>query len=374
MPAPFNSIVRSLPFLVPFVAPEALERSLGRPMVLRLGANESNFGCSPKAREAMAKSLDRIGWYNDPDGYELREELARFHQVSIENVVLGAGLDDLLSLCARVFLDPGDRVVNSIGGYPTFNYAARGVGAELDLVPYLNDRVDLEGLAIVAREVGAKLVYVANPDNPSGSWHTTSGIEALIEALPPECVLLLDEAYCDFAPEDAIPPITPADERVIRLRTFSKAHGMAGARIGYAIASAEIIANFNKIRMHFAVNRTAQIGALASLHDFSFVNSVVPEVSEGRKEYAMLANELELESLPSATNFVCIDMGSFELAKLTLESLLQRGVFVRMPGAEPLNRCIRVTVGTAKEREVFGQYFTEVVTALRERDIVSGKW
>jgi len=364
--APFNSIVRNLPYVTPFVAPEALERSLGRPMELRLGANESNFGISPKAHEAMAKSLDRIGWYGDPDSYELREELAKIHRVSREDIVVGPGLDDLLGLCAHTFLEPGDRAVNSLGGYPTFNYVAKGIGAELDLVPYQNDRVDLEGLAMVARDRAAKLVYIANPDNPSGTWHTTAGIAALVESLPPDCILLLDEAYCDFAPEEAIPPINPADERVIRLRTFSKAHGMAGARIGYAIASAEIIANFNKIRMHFAVNRVAQIGALASLRDSAFIKLVVQEVSEGRKEYAMLAKELGLKSLPSATNFVCIDMGSFELAKTTLESLLQRGVFIRMPGAEPLNRCIRVTVGTAKERELFGQHFTDVVSGLRE--------
>ena len=334
-------------------------------MELRLGANESNFGISPKAKEAMAASLDRVGWYCDPEGYELREALADIHAVTRENVVLGAGLDDLLGLCARTFLEPGDRVVNSLGGYPTFNYVAKGVGAELDLVPYQNDRIDLEGLALVAREVGAKLIYLANPDNPSGTWHTTTGIQALIESLPSDCILLLDEAYSDFAPESALPPIEPAEERVIRLRTFSKGHGMAGARIGYAIASAEIIANFNKIRMHFGVNRIAQIGALASLRDTGFLRTVVQEVEEGRKEYAILATELGLNTLPSSTNFVSIDMGSFERAKLTLESLLQRGVFIRMPGAEPLNRCIRVTVGSAPEREAFGQHLTDVVQGLQ---------
>lgn len=347
--------------MVPFMAPEALERLLGRPMELRLGANESNFGVSPFAAEEMVKAMEKIGWYCDPECFELREELAFLHGVTRENIVVGSGLDDVLSLCARCFLDPGDHAVNSLGGYPTFNYGVQGAGGVLDLVPYKNDRTDLLGLCEVARSVGAKLLFVANPDNPSGTWHSAAAIAELIENLPPECILLLDEAYSDFAPPEAIPQINVADERVIRLRTFSKAHGMAGARVGYAIASAEIIASFNKIRMHFGVNLVGQTGALASLRDPGFILGVINEVERGRTEYHMLAASHGLETLPSATNFVAIDMGSFEKAKATLDAMLKRGVFIRMPGAAPLNRCIRVTVGTESERKRFGEEFATVL-------------
>jgi histidinol-phosphate aminotransferase len=357
----FSSIVNNLPFMVPFMAPEALERLLGRPMELRLGANESNFGVSPLAKEAMTKALERIGWYCDPECFELREELAAVHGVTRENVLVGSGLDDVLSLCARTFLDPGDHAVNSLGGYPTFNYGVQGAGGALDLVPYKNDRVDLLGLVEVAKTVGAKLLFVANPDNPSGTWHSPSAIAELVENLPPECILLLDEAYVDFAPTSSLPPIDVADDRVIRLRTFSKAHGLAGARVGYAIASAEIVASFNKIRMHFGVNLVAQAGALASLRDPAFLAAVVKEVERGREDYKALATLHDLKTLPSATNFVAIDMGSFERAKATLDAMLKRGVFIRMPGAEPLNRCIRVTVGTESERSRFAEEFAAVI-------------
>jgi histidinol-phosphate aminotransferase len=346
---------------VPFVAPEALERQLGGPFRVRLGANESSFGPSPKACEAMRAALDRLGWYGDPESHELRERLAHIHSVSKENIVVGPGADDLLSLCARTFIEPGQSAVNSLGGYPTFNYVVQGVGGNLHLVPYLHDRVDIHALAEMACGTGANVVYMANPDNPSGTWHSSEGIARLLEALPAGCVLLLDEAYSDFAPLEAIPPIEAADTRIIRIRTFSKAHGMAGARIGYAIASAEVIASFNKIRMHFAVNRVAQAGALASLEDAEFIEHVVAETLRGREEYIQMAADAGLTTLPSATNFVSIDLGSFEAAKAAVDGLLQEGVFVRMPGAAPLNRCVRITIGTPQEREILRGAFEGVV-------------
>jgi histidinol-phosphate aminotransferase len=173
---------------------------------------------------------------------------------------------------------------------------------------------------------------------------------------------VLDEAYVEFAPSGSVPSTAAEDPRLIRLRTFSKAHGMAGARIGYAIAPVETVRTFDKIRHHFGVNRLAQEGALASLGDPEFVACVVREVEEGRRDYERLAAELGLAALPSATNFVAIDMGSFERAKATLETLLQREVvFIRMPGVPPLNRCIRVTVGTRLEREAFAEALRRVL-------------
>jgi histidinol-phosphate aminotransferase len=357
----FSSIIQSLPALIPFMAPEALERSLGRPMHLRLGANESNFGISPHAAEAMKKAIERVGWYCDPENFELREALAQTHGVTRDNILVSAGLDDVLSLIARAFLNPGDYVVNSLGGYPTFNYGVQGAGGKIEFVPYRDDHVDLDGLAEAAHRISAKLAFVANPDNPSGAWHPAEKLQGLSNDLPKGCVLLLDEAYYDFAPKDAIPPIDQENRCTIRLRTFSKAHGLAGARVGYAIAHEDTIGAINKIRMHFGVNLVAQAGALASLRDPYFVSQVVDQVSQGRKDYYAMAENLGLKSIPSATNFVTIDMGSFERAKNTLSSLLQNGVFIRMPGAAPLNRCIRVTVGTPAERTRLAEEFARVV-------------
>ncbi len=358
---PFTRLVRSLPETVPFVGPETLERRGGVVFKVRLGANESAFGISPKAREAMREAVERVSWYNDPDNYEIRAELAAFHGVPLANVGIGSGIDDLLGLVVRLFMEQGETAVTSLGAYPTFNYHVTGFGNRSHFVPYRDDRNDLEALGEAAVETGARLVYLSNPDNPAGTWHTSGDLQTFVDRLPSGCILILDEAYIEFAPAETAPPLDPADPRVIRMRTFSKVYGMAGARIGYAIAAAETIAAFEKVRHHFGVNRIAQAGALASLGDPDFVERVVKAVAEGRQDYEALGHELGLPTLPSATNFVSFDAGDVKRAERMMEALLERGAFVRKPGAPPLDRCFRVTVGTGPEREAFGEILRDVV-------------
>jgi histidinol-phosphate aminotransferase len=308
----------------------------------------------------MRSALERVAHYGDPESAALREALATRHGVSPRNIVVGSGIDDLLGLAVRAFVDPGASAVTSLGGYPTFNYHVVGFGGALSLVPYRDDANDLEALAQTARHVGARVVYLANPDNPTGTWHTAQAIQSFIDRLPPDGLLLLDEAYIEYAPEGTAPAIDVSDGRVLRLRTFSKAHGMAGARIGYGIATADTIAAFDKIRHHFGVNAIAQAGALASLADQAHVDRVVACVADGRRDYEELASGLGLATLPSATNFVAIDVGGAERARSLLAALQQRDVFVRMPGAAPLDRCIRVTVAAPEDRAEFGRIFREV--------------
>jgi histidinol-phosphate aminotransferase len=360
-------LVAELPATVPFVAPEALERGSGRPFRLRLGANESTFGPSPRAKEAMRAAVDRVNYYADPECYELRAALATFHGIDMEHVVVASGIDELLGLVVRAFLDHGEAAVTSLGAYPTFNYHVAGFGGQLERVPYAHDRNDLDALADAAHTSHARLVYLANPDNPSGSWYSARDVLAFVERLPADCLLLLDEAYAEFAPADALLPDDEPDPRVIRMRTFSKAYGMAGARIGYAIATPETIAAFDKIRLHFGVNLVAQAGALASLGDTEFLSSVIEAVAAGRDEYAALAKEQGLTTLPSATNFVTIDVAGPERARALVAALAERGVFIRMPGAPPLDRCVRVTVGTPPERALFAEILREVWPAVASR-------
>jgi histidinol-phosphate aminotransferase len=361
----YARILAGLPSVVPFVAPEALERRIGKPLRVRVGANESAFGPSPNAVEAMARAAARVNWYNDPEAFELRSAIAEKHGVALGNVVLGAGIDDLLGLIVRAFVDRGDPVVMSQGAYPTFAFHVNGFAGRLATPPYRDFRNDAEALGEAARREGARLVYLSNPDNPTGSWLAAAAQIRLIEALPPGCLLVLDEAYSDFAPAEAIPALDPEDPRVIRLRTFSKAHGMAGARIGYAIAPLDTIQAFDKIRHHFGVNRVAQEGALASLGDSGFIAEVRRLVEAGRRDYAALAEELGFRALPSATNFVAIDVGSGDRGRTILQRLLeQENVFIRMPGLAPLDRCIRVTVGTEQERRDFADAFRRVIAGL----------
>jgi histidinol-phosphate aminotransferase len=353
-------LVRSLPSKAPFVGPEALERASGRRFTLRLGANESAFGPSPRAAQAMRDAVERIAWYADPEAFALREAIAAHTGAPLDHIVVGAGIDELLGVAVRLLMEPGSCAIASLGSYPTFAFHVAGFGGALDLPAYANDRNDLDALAQAVRRAHASLVYLANPDNPSGSWHSGAAVAAFLDSLPAHCTLLLDEAYIEFAPPEALTQIPFDHPRLMRFRTFSKAYGMAGARIGYAIAAPPTIRALDRIRLHFGVNLIAQAGAQAALADQAYLKSVVEEVARGREQVAALARDMGLTALPSATNFVAIDVGDATRARATVAALANSGVFIRMPGAAPLDQCIRVTVGTRENREAFARIFREV--------------
>ena len=357
-------LAASLPATVPFVGPETQERALGRPFAARLGANESVFGPSPKALAAMRDAAADAWMYGDPEVHDLRAALAAHHGIDAETIVVGEGIDGLLGYLVRLLVAPGDPVVTSAGAYPTFAYHVAGFGGVLHPVPYAGDHEDPDALAAKAHDVGARLVYLANPDNPMGSWHEAEAIARMLDALPPDCVLCLDEAYADLAPPEAIPPLDTADARVIRMRTFSKAHGLAGLRVGYAIGEAGLIAAFDRVRNHFGLGRVAQAGALAALADTGWLAEVQARVAQSRDAIAGIAREGGLVPLPSAANFVAVDCGrDGAFAGAVLRGLILRGVFVRMPGVAPLDRCIRISCGAAADMDALRAALPE---ALRE--------
>ena len=179
MTAPLTPLVAGLPATVPFVGPESQERDRGRPFKARIGANESVFGPSPLAVEAMQRAAQGMWMYCDPDNHDLRQALAAHHRVAPESIVIGEGIDGLLGYTVRLFVEPGQKVVTSAGAYPTFNYHVAGFGGELVTVPYRHDTEDPEALAEAARASGARLVYIANPDNPMGTWHPRSAAASI---------------------------------------------------------------------------------------------------------------------------------------------------------------------------------------------------
>lgn len=359
--------VSAVPATTPFVGPEDLARRVGRASLLRLGANESSFGPSPLALEAMHAAVPQTSFYGDPEIVDLRVALAARHGCAIENISVGAGIDDLLGLIVRAYCGPGGIALMTRGSYPTFVYHIVAYGATLSTVDARPDgSADIDALAEAARTRRPQVVYLANPDNPSGSFVDRAAVERLRAAVPDDALFVLDEAYADFvAPHELVPEtIEPG---TIRLRTFSKAYGMAGSRIAYALATREVIDTFQKLRHHFGVNRIAQSGALASLNDAGFVASVVAEVERGREEYHALGARLGVRTLRTRTNFVCFEIGTKAQAEAMVEAMLQRGVFVRKPGQPPIDGFIRVTVGTAAERVLFAERFAEALDAVRER-------
>lgn len=350
--ARLTPLAQSLPATVPFVGPETQERAQGRAFDARLGANENVFGPSPNAIRAMSQTPQWM--YGDPESFDLRTALAAHHGCTPAHIMVGEGIDGLLGYLVRLMVRGGDAVVTSAGAYPTFNYHVAGFGGALHSVPYVDDCEDPAGLFAKAAEVEAKLVYLANPDNPMGSHHRGDDIASAMEELPAGTLLVLDEAYVECAPEGTALPLPAGDPRVIRMRTFSKAYGLAGARVGYAIGHPELIEAFHKVRNHFGMNRAAQAGALAALADQEYLTQVQHQIAEARARITQIARDHGLAPLPSAANFVTIDCGrDGSFAKAVLDGLIARGIFVRMPFVAPQNRCIRISCGTPEMLDAF---------------------
>ena len=353
-----TSLANSLPSSVPFVAPEMTERISGIPFIARLGANESSFGPSPKVKQVIADSTADVFKYGDPDAFDLKKELEKHLKVPCENIIVGEGIDGLMGILCRLMLEQGDIVVTSNGAYPTFNYQVKGAGGRLETVPYLADYEDPDALIEKARQHKAKMIYIANPDNPMGTHHSAETIQRMIDSVPKESLLVLDEAYIELAPDGVAPKLDISNKNVIRLRTFSKAYGLAGARVGYAIGHTDLVKSFDKIRNHFGVNTIGQKAALAALKDQDYVSKVKVSIEQGRERINQIAIENGLNTISSSTNFVAVDCGvDGDFTRKVLSELVRMGIFVRMAFVPPQDRCLRVSVGIPEDIEHFAKAF-----------------
>lgn len=362
----YTDLATSLPASVPFVGPETAERAIGRAFTARLGANESLFGPSPRAITAMEQAAREVWMYGDPENHDLRHALAAHHGVTPDHIVVGEGIDGLLSYLVRLLVAPGDAVVTSDGAYPTFNFHVTGFGGVLHKVPYRGPHENPEALLALAAQIRPKLLYIANPDNPMGSHHPGHVIADMVARLPEGTLMVLDEAYIDLAPAGTAAQIPADDPRVIRFRTFSKGYGMAGLRVGYAIAAPGLITAFHKVRNHFGIGRIAQAGALAALQDQAWLAEVRARVAQARDRLGQIARDNGLTPLPSATNFVTMDCGQDgAFARKVLAEVVARGVFIRMPFVAPHDRCIRVSVGDAPALHAFAEALPHALEAAR---------
>ncbi|WP_295079347.1 pyridoxal phosphate-dependent aminotransferase [Tabrizicola sp.] len=353
-----------LPSTVPFTGPETLERRSGTPFRGRLGANESLFGPSPRAVAAMKAAASEAWMYGDPENHDLKQALAAHHGVPPAHIAVGPGIDGLLGLICRLTLEPGTPVVTSLGAYPTFNFHVAGYGGLLTRVPYKGDHEDPDALLAAARSTGAKLIYLANPDNPMGSHHPASVVEDMVANLPDHTLLILDEAYADLAPAGTVPTIPADHPQVIRMRTFSKGYGLAGARVGYAITNPDLALAFDKVRDHFGMSRISQAGALAALRDQGWLKTVQDRTVKARDRLSAIARANGLRPLPSATNFVTIECGrDVDHARKVLTELGSRGVFIRMPGVAPLDRCIRISLGDDQTMDILEETLPQALVA-----------
>lgn len=363
----FTPLIASLPSTVPFVGPEAIERQKRVSVKARIGANESGFGPAPSVMLAMQEAAADIWKYNDPENHDLRQAIAGHLGVSAGNIAIGGGIDELLGQIVRMVVEPGNPVVTSLGGYPTFNFHVSGFGGRFVTVPYLGDMENVEGLLDAVRRENAPLVYFANPDNPMGSWWDAGTVVDFAKSLPETTLLILDEAYSETGPREALPPIEALISlpNIIRTRTFSKAYGLAGARVGYAITTPGTAEAFDKIRNHFGMNRLATAAALAALKDQAYLHEAVANIAASRERIAGIARANGLQPLPSATNFVAVDAGRDGIhARAIVDGLIQHGVFIRMPGVAPLNRCIRISTGPERDMALLEETLPQVLKSL----------
>ncbi len=343
----FTPLAASLPATVPFVGPEAIVRQRGRPFAARLGP-------SPRVLEAIRAAAPDLWMYADPENHGLKAAFGAALGLPPAHVAIGAGIDELLGLTVRLFAGPGDAVVTSLGAYPTFNFHVVGFGARLVTVPYRNDREDLDALAARAAADNAAIVYLANPDNPMGSWWPAADIMRFVEAVPATTLVVLDEAYGETAPEGTLPPPGFSRPNLLRFRTLSKAYGLAGLRCAAVTGEPDLVQAFDKVRNHFGMGRIAEPAAVAALGDGEHLARTLARIAAARERIGRIAGAHGLAALPSATNFVAIDCdrdGAF--AKAVLDGLIARDIFVRKPVAPGLDRTIRVSVGPDAELDLF---------------------
>jgi histidinol-phosphate aminotransferase len=349
----------------PGLAIEHVEAAPGVRRIVKLASNENPFGPSPRALAAIAEALPRLHRYPDGPALALREALAGRLGVAPEQVAVGNGSTDLIDLLARAFLGPEDNAVISERAFARFAQVVRARNGHARLVPMRDDRHDLEAMA-AAVDRRTRLVYVANPNNPTGTWNRRGEIDALVEALPPQALLVLDEAYFEFARgEDGYPDgldYVRGGAPVVVVRTFSKAHGLAGLRVGYGIAAPDLIAAVDTVREPFNSNSLAQAGALAALFDDDHVERAV---GLNRTERPRVEAELRrrgLASLPSLANFLCVDTGRDGLE--IFRRLLRRGVIVRPLRAYGMPAWLRVSIATAEDNDFFLQALDAVLEDL----------
>ena len=333
----------------------ALRRRFASRMLAELGSNESVHGCSPAALAAIQAALPLLHRYPDPLGGDLKQALARRHGLAIERLVLGNGSHELLVLLAQVFAGPGSSVVMARHGFAVYALAAQAVGAELRVAaPLPRDAHmplghDLDAIAALVGE-GTRLVYLANPNNPTGTWFPRTALERLFSALPAEVLVVVDEAYAEFVdegePASAL-ALCARHPNLVVTRTFSKAYGLAGLRIGYAVAHPDVAALLERLRESFNVNALALAAAEAALADQDHVACVRRDTAAER---AWLAGELAARGafvFPSRTNFLLAEFRG-DVAALERQ-LLARGVVPRPMAGYGLPQCLRITVGTRAE-------------------------
>jgi histidinol-phosphate aminotransferase len=345
---------------------EEVKRELGLDKVFKLASNENPVGPSERVVEAIAGAARDINRYPDGGCFSLRKALSEKLSVSGENLVFGNGSDEVIVLALHAFVDSGDEVVVADPTFLVYHIASMVKDAKIRVVPLKDYKYDLEGMlaAITGR---TKVVFIANPDNPTGSYVTQDELDSFLEKVPEDVLVFIDEAYYEYATGEDYPEtlglINREDRNVVLARTFSKAYSLAGLRIGYGLARPDIAEVLNKVREPFNVNSLAQVAALAALEDEKHIERSVSLVKEEKKRFYDFFDSLSVKYVPSRTNFVLVDTGLDSMKVFDL--LLHKGIIVREMSPWKLKGHIRVNVGLKEENDAFFEAFKEAVKEIK---------
>ena len=360
-------ISKSVASLVPYPPgkpQEELERELGISNAIKLASNENPLGPSPAALKAVTSALPNLHRYPDASGYYLKKSLAGRLGLDMDQIVLGNGSNEVIELCVRTFMRPGAGVVFSDPTFLMYSKVVQGADGEITRVPLKNHRHDLAGLCAAVTEQ-TRLVFLDNPNNPTGTLIPAPDLEAFINDLPKTAVLILDEAYYDFVRDERLldPGIWVEKEHpILFLRTFSKAFGLAGLRVGYGLAHRELVGYLDRVRQPFNVNTLAQIGAEAALRDDDFYQRTRETVWSGLQWLRSELKDMGLSVFPTQTNFFMIDLN--RPASDIAHRLLYEGVIARSLAGYGLDDILRVSVGLPEENQ---RFITALKNVLKDR-------
>jgi histidinol-phosphate aminotransferase len=339
---------------------EELEREYGITGSIKLASNENPFGPSPRAVAAIADALQSLHRYPDGSGFYLRQALARRIGVAADAIILGNGSNDIIELAVRAFLRPGDEAVMADQAFVIYQMVVQAAGAISRRVPLRRFTHDLEAI-MAAIGPATRLVFLANPNNPTGTIYKRDAWEDFLDSVPPHVLVIADDAYADYVEDPDYPDSLAYQRRdrlLLTLRTFSKIYGLAGVRVGYGVGPLEVIEVLNRIRQPFNVNALAQVAALAALDDQPHVERTRANNREGLAYLRGVFEKLGRPYVPSWANFLLVDVGD---GARVYDALLRRGVIVRPMDVYGFPRHLRVTVGTPEENQRFAESLAAVL-------------
>ena len=341
---------------------EEVGRTLGLDHIIKLASNENPYGASQKALNAVQNTLGDNFRYPDAAALRLREKLAAQFGLKISNVTVGAGSEGVMSAIMRTFLHQGDEIVGAENSFIGFRVLAKSSGIRTHWVPLNQYRHDLVAMTTYIND-HTKLIYLANPDNPTGTYFTVEEFDVFMNRVPDRVLVILDEAYFEYAKhlDDYPDSMHYRYDNVITLRTFSKAHGLAGFRVGYGFAYEDLIDNLLKVKLPFEPSWPAQIAAVAALDDTTYIQKTVDLCHKEMQTLINTLKKMNIDVIPSAANFVTLVFTSAEEALIFNDKMLYKGIILRYLKGWGFPRCIRITIGTEKENKYLIECLSEVL-------------